>query len=97
MDDVNKCLSVEGLVCVVISYTHLLTLSYLDFKTFYYLNFLNKNIKDKWTYLQNQIDLQTQKTNMVAKGESRGGINKEFGTNLYTLLYINWVINRDLL
>ena len=34
---------------------------------------------------------------MVTKGETRGGINKEFGTNLYTLLYINWVINRDLL
>ena len=45
MDDVNKRLSVEGMVCVIISYTHLVTLSYLDFKAFYYLNFLNRNIK----------------------------------------------------
>ena len=35
---------------------------------------------------------------MVTKGErSRRGINYEFGINIYTLLYIKQVTNKDLL
>ena len=35
---------------------------------------------------------------MVTKGERQGGeINKEFGINIYTLLYIKQIINKDLL
>ena len=31
---------------------------------------------------------------MVAKGE---GIVKEFGMDMYTLLYLKWITNKDLL
>ena len=34
---------------------------------------------------------------MVTKGERGGVIDWEFGTNMYTLLYLKWVTNRDLL
>ena len=34
---------------------------------------------------------------MVTKGESGGGINQEFGINIYTLLYIKYITNKDLL
>ena len=34
---------------------------------------------------------------MIIKGESRVGINKVFGINRYTLLYIKQVTNKDLL
>ena len=35
---------------------------------------------------------------MVTKGERvEGGINEEFEINIYTLLYIKQIINRDLL
>ena len=33
---------------------------------------------------------------MVTKGETLGGrINQEFGINIYTLLYIKYVTNKD--
>ena len=34
---------------------------------------------------------------MLAKGGRRGGINSEFGMNIYTLLYIQKINNKDLL
>ena len=35
---------------------------------------------------------------MVTKGETRGKvINKELGTDIYTLLYKKWITNKDLL
>ena len=33
----------------------------------------------------------------LPKGKRLGGINKEFGINICTLLYINKIINQDLL
>ena len=48
---------------------------------------------------KSEIDSQTQKTNLwVPKGKVWGwGINREFGIKRYTLLYIKWIINKDLL
>ena len=34
---------------------------------------------------------------MVTKGERGGGINQEFGINIYTLLYIKQITSKDLL
>ena len=35
---------------------------------------------------------------MVTRGEGwREGIFKEFGTDMYTLLYLKWITNKDLL
>ena len=35
---------------------------------------------------------------MVARREGQGeGIVKEFGMDLYTLLYLKWITNKDLL
>ena len=35
---------------------------------------------------------------MVAKGEGCGeGIVREFGINMYTLLYLKWITSKDLL
>ena len=35
---------------------------------------------------------------MVTRGESReGGINWEIGMDIYTLLYVKWITNKDLL
>ena len=33
---------------------------------------------------------------MLTEGESGGGINQEFGTSRYTLLYIKQINNKDL-
>ena len=70
MDDVNKRLSVEGMVCVIISYTHLVTLSYLDFKAFYYLNFLNRNIK---TWQMNLFTKPNRLTDIEDKDDYQRG------------------------
>ena len=33
---------------------------------------------------------------MVARGKGRGeGIVREFGMNMYTLLYLKWITNKD--
>ena len=50
-----------------------------------------RNLKKryKWTYLQNRnrpTDIENKL--VVTKGEAGGGINLEFGINIYTLLYI---------
>ena len=34
---------------------------------------------------------------MVTKGERIGGINQEFGIKIYTVLYIKYITNKDLL
>ena len=35
---------------------------------------------------------------MVTRGEgSGGGIVREFGIDMYTLLYLKWIANKDLL
>ena len=45
---------------------------------------------------QAELDLQTQKTNLWLPKGKGGGINQEFGINIYTLLYTKQ-INKDLL
>ena len=47
-----------------------------------------------------EIDSGTQRTNLLLpKGNEGvgGGINLEFGINVYTLLYIKYTNNKDLL
>ena len=34
---------------------------------------------------------------MVTGGKGRGGIVREFGIDMYTLLYLKWITNKDLL
>ena len=34
---------------------------------------------------------------IVTMGERKGGINWEIGIDIYTLLYIKWITNKDLL
>ena len=48
-----------------------------------------KNYKNELIH-KTETDFQTSKTNLqLPKGKSgRGGINQEFGINIYTLLYI---------
>ena len=50
-----------------------------------------------WTYLQNRNRL-IEKEFMVAKGEGRWeGIVREFGMDVYILLYSEWITSKDLL
>ena len=47
-----------------------------------------------------ETDSQTSKTNLwLPKGKHwwGGGISQEFGINIYTLMYIKQIINKDLL
>lgn len=44
-----------------------------------------------------ETDSETWKTNMVTKGNICEGIYSEFGINIYTLPYIKYIINKDLL
>ena len=45
-----------------------------------------------------EIDSQTQQTNLrLPKGKDAGGKNQELGINRYTLLYIKYISNKDLL
>ena len=58
------------------------------------------NLKNKTNKLiyKTETDSQTQKTNMVIKGEQRnGGITQEYGINRYITLYIKQINNKDLL
>ena len=34
---------------------------------------------------------------MVTRGKQGGGIVREFGIDMYTLLYLKWITNKDLL
>ena len=45
-----------------------------------------------------ETDSQTQKTHLyLPKRTGGGGVNQEFGINIYTLLYIKQITNKDLL
>ena len=50
----------------------------------------------KWSYLQNNNRLIKQSYNCQGKG-LEGEIVREFGMGIYTLLYLKWIINKDLL
>ena len=49
--------------------------------------------------MQNRNTLEDSKKElMVTIGEGKGeGIVREFGINMYTLLYLKWITNKDLL
>ena len=67
-------------------------------KTNIYDHLYNESLKNDTNELiyKTKIDPQTQKTNMVIKGEGWERINQELGlTN--TLLYIKYITNKDLL
>ena len=52
----------------------------------------------KWTYLQNTSKVTDVENKLMAtRGWGGGGINWEIGTDIYTLLYIKWISNKDLL
>ena len=53
---------------------------------------MNLSTKQKQTHRLRKQTYGYQRGNVV-RGE---GINKEFGINLYTLLYIKQIINKDL-
>ena len=57
------------------------------------------NLKENGTneiIYKTEADSQTQKTNLwLPKG--KGGINQELGIKIYTLLYIKYITNKDLL
>ena len=55
-----------------------------------------KKKKFKWSYLQNRLTNKKQ-TYGYQRGKEGGGINWEIGIDIYTLLYIKWVTNKDLL
>ena len=58
----------------------------------------NLNKKYKPTYLQNRHRLTNIENKLtVTKGYRGGGINWEIGMDIYTLLYIKEVNNKDLL
>ena len=51
----------------------------------------------KLTYLKN-TDSQTLRTNLwLPERRMREGIVREFGLHMYTLLYLKWMTNKDLL
>ena len=52
----------------------------------------------KLNYLQNRNRLtDLKKELMVTRWEGwRGGIVRQFGTDMYTLLYLKWITNKDL-
>ena len=60
-----------------------------------------KKERYKWTYLQNGNRLRDLENKlMVTKGEMLWGVEgiySEFGINIYTLPYIKYIINKDLL
>ena len=50
---------------------------------------------DTNVYVHNRL---TDFENEIMVGRSRGeGIVREFGMNMYTLLYLKWITNKDLL
>ena len=57
---------------------------------------IKKKKKFKWSYLQNRLTNRKQ-TYGYQRGKVGGGINWEIGVDIYTLLYIKWVTNKDLL
>ena len=56
-----------------------------------------KKKKDKLIY-KTEIDPQTQKTNLwLPRRKGRGGINQEVEINIYIILYIKQITNKELL
>ena len=56
-----------------------------------------KNDTNELIY-KTEIELQMQKTNLwLPGGRVGGGINREIGIDIYTLLYIKQITNKDLL
>ena len=52
----------------------------------------------KWTSLQNGKRQTERRSLWLAWGKGgRAGIIRKFGIDMYTLLYLKWVINKDLL
>ena len=58
--------------------------------------FLKKKDPNEHIY-KTETDSQTQKTNLCSKGKGRGGINGEFGINIYMLPHRKQKTNKDLL
>ena len=59
---------------------------------------LKRNGTNELTY-KTERDSQTQRTNRGLPGFRRGlgeGIIREFGVDMCTLLYLKWIINKDL-
>ena len=50
---------------------------------------MNLQNRNRATDLENEL--------MVARGKVGGGIVWEFVRDMYTLLYLEWIINKDLL
>ena len=44
-----------------------------------------------------EIESQMQKTKVLPEGKGEGGIHWEISTDIYTLLYIKWITDKDLL
>ena len=45
-----------------------------------------------------ETDSQTQRMNLwLQRGRVWGGIVREFGNDIYTILYLKWITNKDLL
>ena len=44
-----------------------------------------------------EVESQMQKTNVQLPGDKGWGVNWEIGTDVYTLLYIKQITNKDLL
>ena len=47
--------------------------------------------------MKEEIESQVSKTTMDTKGCSGGGMYWEIGIDIYTLLFIKWLINENLL
>ena len=58
----------------------------------------NQSIYTNELIYKTETDLQTQRTNLwLPGGKGGGGIVREFGIDMYTLLYLKWITNKDLL
>ena len=51
----------------------------------------------KWTSLQKRERVTDVENNLMVNKEKRGGINWETGIDIYTLLYIKQITNKDLM
>ena len=56
---------------------------------------LKRNYTNELIYKTADSDLE--KELKVTRGKSRGGLVREFETDMYTLLYLKWKSNKDLL
>ena len=67
-------------------------------KTYHITYMCNLKKGDKWTYLQNRKRLTDFENKSVVTKRKRleEGIDWEFGTDIITLLYMEWMVNEDL-